>query len=169
MPTVAGQIVITELMHDVPGNDDNSEWYEVYNPSSTVTYNLMGCQASDKNTPVTITVPFVMPPGSYRTLGIVQDVGFTPDFVYGALIKFDSNAADSARILCNGLEIDVFPYSDTDAVDTASVGKTFSLDPRHLSASENESRANWCFGSTPYMMGANTFYGTPGAPNPQCP
>src|SRR5262245_42979569 len=96
MPTVAGQIVITELLHDVPGGDDNSEWFEVYNPSSTVTYNLIGCSASDKNSPVPITVPFVMPPGSYKTLGIVVDVGFTPDFVYGGGIKFDSNAADSA-------------------------------------------------------------------------
>jgi hypothetical protein len=99
----------------------------------------------------------------------VADVGFTPDFVYGSLIKFDSNAADAARILCNGLEIDVFPYSDTDAVDPLSVGKTFSLDPAHLTSSSNEVRANWCFGSTPYTMGANTFYGTPGAPNPPCP
>jgi hypothetical protein len=99
----------------------------------------------------------------------VANVGFTPDFVYGPGIKFDSDFADSARILCNGVEIDVFGYSDTDAIDPGAVGRTFSLDPRHLTAAENEVRANWCFATTPYMMGANTFFGTPGAPNPQCP
>jgi hypothetical protein len=169
MPTVAGQIVISELLHDVPGSDDNSEWYEIYNPSTTVTYNLMGCQASDRNSPVPITTPLVVPPGAFRTLGIVADVGFMPDFVYGAGIKFDSNAPDSARILCNGIEIDVFAYDMSDATDITNSGHTFSVDPRHYTSTENDLRANWCLGTTPYMMGTNTFYGTPGAPNPQCP
>jgi hypothetical protein len=92
-----------------------------------------------------------------------------PDFVYGSGIKFDSNASDSAKIICNGIDIDVFTYSDQDATDANSIGKTFSLDPRHYTAADNDVRANWCFGTAPYMMGANTFFGTPGATNPQCP
>jgi hypothetical protein len=169
MPTVAGQIVITELLHDVPGGDDNSEWFEIYNPSPTVTYNLMGCDVGDVNTYVPVTQPLVMPPGAFRTLGIVDDVGFKVDFVYGSSIKFDSQGADSARIRCGGVLIDEFAYTATDAVDANSVSHTFSVDPDHYSSVDNDVRANWCLGTTAYMMGALTLYGTPGAANPQCP
>lgn len=169
MPTIAGQVVITELLHDVPGGDDNSEWFEIYNPSTTVTYNLMGCDVGDFNSYVPVNQPLVLPPGAFRTLGIVQDVGFQVDFVYGPNIKFDSQDHDSARVRCNGTLIDEFAYSMADSTDPNSVSHTFSVDPDHYSAVDNDVRANWCLGATPYMMGALTLYGTPGAANPQCP
>jgi hypothetical protein len=169
MPTAAGQIVITELLHDVPGGDDNSEWFEIYNPSTTVTYNLMGCEVGDFNTYVPVTQPLVLPPGAFRTLGIVEDVGFKVDFVYGSTVKFDSQDHDSARVRCTGVLIDEFAYTMPDATDPNSVSHTYSVDPDHYSAVDNDLRANWCLGTTPYMMGALTLYGTPGAANPQCP
>jgi hypothetical protein len=168
MPTVAGQIVITELLHDVPGNDDNSEWFEIYNPSTTVTYNLMSCDVGDVNTYVPITLPLVIPPGAFRTLGIVEDVGFKVDYAYGPSIKFDSQGADSARIRCGAVLIDEFAYSVTDSTDPNAVGKTFSVDPRHYSAVDNDVRANWCLATATYMAGTAMYYGTPGAANPQC-
>jgi hypothetical protein len=169
MPTVAGQIVITELMHDVPGNDDNSEWFEIHNPSTTVTFNLMGCDVGDFNTFVPITTSLVVPPGAFRTLGIAADVGFPPYFVYGTAIKFDSQGADSARIRCGTVLIDEFAYNSTDATDANSVSHTYSVDPRHYTAADNDIRANWCLATTPYMMGSLMLFGTPGATNPQCP
>ena len=48
----AGQIVITELMHNTTTiSDDAGEWIEVYNPSPTVTYDLFGCDVSDTSPP----------------------------------------------------------------------------------------------------------------------
>jgi hypothetical protein len=48
-------------------------------------------------------------------------------------------------------------------------GRSFSVDPDHYSAVDNDLRSNWCLGSTLYMMGTSANYGTPGAANPQCP
>jgi hypothetical protein len=70
MPSAAGQIVITELMHNsATVADDYGEWFEVFNPSTTVTFDLMGCQVLDSSTtgPV-ITTSFVLPPGTFKTL-----------------------------------------------------------------------------------------------------
>ena len=50
MPSAPGQIVISELMHNTATvADDFGEWFEVYNPSTTVTYDLMGCQVLDSS------------------------------------------------------------------------------------------------------------------------
>ena len=58
----------------------------------------------------------------------------------------------------------------TAATDPASAGKSFQLDPGHLTATDNDVRANWCYGSTVYVMvGIVSDVGTPGAPNVQCP
>ena len=48
-PFAAGQLVITEIMadsNDVP--DESGEWFELYNPSTTDTYDLFGCVLGDK-------------------------------------------------------------------------------------------------------------------------
>ena len=50
-PTVAGQIVD----HRADARRERAattlgEWFEVYNPSTTVTYDLMGCDVGDLNT-----------------------------------------------------------------------------------------------------------------------
>jgi hypothetical protein len=168
MPTVAGQIVITELMHDVTGVEDQGEWFEVYNPSTTVTYDLMNCVIADvSGLTVSITTPFVMPPGSFKTLAISSSPGFTPDFVYGTTIKFDNDNADQASIRCGSVDIDTFAYAMVDA--QMGTAHSFSLDPDHYSAADNDVRANWCLGVTAYVFGTSTDYGTPGAANPQCP
>ena len=83
-PTVAGQIVITELMHDSTSiSDDNGEWFEVFNPSTTVTYDLVGCEVRDLSPGKIIESNLVLPPLSYKTLAVSSTPGFTPDYVYG--------------------------------------------------------------------------------------
>ena len=44
--------------------------------------------------------------------------------------------------------IDDFAYTITDAIDAESVGHTFSVDPDHYTAIDNDVRANWCLGTT---------------------
>jgi hypothetical protein len=98
-------------------------------------------------------------------------IAFTPDFVYGASVKFDNDAGERAAISCNGTLIDDFVYPT--AVANGG-GRAFSLDPRHFNANDNDlSMSFWCLarntmaGDAYEQTGPN--FGTPGATNPQCP
>ncbi|MES1207611.1 MAG: lamin tail domain-containing protein, partial [Pseudomonadota bacterium] len=171
IPTVPGQLVISEIMVDTRATpDDLGEWFEIYNPSTTATYNLMGCAISDLGNGNTHTIgaSLIVAPGAYVTLARTSDVtsmGFAPTYSYGMTLKFNNDAADSVRITCNSVTIDVvdFPLS-------AAGGQSRSLDPRHLSATDNDVQANWCLGISLYHATATgSDQGTPGAGNhPQC-
>ena len=171
-PTVAGQLVITEVMHNPVAIDDTlGEWFEVYNPSATVTYDLRTCQIDDiaPGGFATITSQVLVPPGAYVALAISTAPGFTPAFAYGT-VRFDNDLAEEVNIACGGVLIDRFPYDTVAATDPAGAGKSFQLDPDHLTATDNDVRANWCYGSTVYVtVGIVSDVGTPGAPNVQCP
>jgi hypothetical protein len=172
--------VITEVQHNSVGiGNDLGEWFEVYNPSPTVTYDLRNCQVDDVmppltmtgSAPVTITASVIVPPGAYRTLAISNTPGFVPTYAYGS-VRFDNDAAEQVNLICGGTLIDRFPYGDLDATDAAGTGRTFSLDPDFLTAAGNDTRANWCYAADAdpyYVVGAFTNYGTPGAPNRHCP
>ena len=171
-PTVAGQIVVTELMHDTDVvGDDFGEWFEIYNPDAAVTYDLYGCQIRDLANAHTIVAHLTVPPHAFRTLAIfATGGGFVPDYTYSG-IKFDNNAADEVNIYCGSTLIDKFAYS----ASLASVsGHAFSLDPTHYSAVDNDNPANYCLAEVVYNMavsGSNVIrdYGTPGMTNPPCP
>ena len=179
MPSAAGQIVITELMNNSATiADDYGEWFEVYNPSTTVTYDLMGCQVLDSSlTGPAIATSLVLPPMTFKTLAVSATPGgpggtaFTPDYVYTVAVKFDNDAGERAAIACNGTLIDDFVYPGAVA---GTGGRAFSLDPRHYNANDNDvSMTYWCLarntmaGDAYEPMGPN--FGTPGQPNPQCP
>jgi hypothetical protein len=180
MPTAAGQIVITELMHDsTVVSDDSGEWFEVYNPSTTVTYDLLGCEVRDLTPGTIINTNLVLPPQSFKTLAVSPTPGFTPDFVYTPpgnppmpVVKFDNQAGDQAEIRCANVTIDVFSYPTSVA---GISGRSFSVDPDHYNAADNDIMANWCAANnaTPAdaynTNGAVSDYGTPGRANSQCP
>jgi hypothetical protein len=178
MPSVAGQVVITELMHNTTTiNDDLGEWIEIYNPSTTVTYDLLGCEVSDTSPPGNvIDKNVVLPPMAFRTLAVSATPGFTPDYVYTPpslpmpIVKFDNQGGDGARIYCGGIIIDEFTYPSAVA---ATAGHSFSVDPDHYNSVDNDLMANWCnardtmAGDAYETSGPN--YGTPGRANTQCP
>jgi len=177
-PTVAGQIVITELQHNSATiSDDLGEWFEVYNPSTTVTYDLIGCEVTDADlSGPAISTNLVLAPMTYKVLAVSATPGFTPDYVYtppntAPPVKFNNSAGDRAAIYCGGVLIDEFPY--TTAVSGVE-GHSFSLDPRHLNSMDNDvTMTYWCnardtvLGDAYDSSGPN--YGTPGRANPQCP
>jgi hypothetical protein len=171
-PTAAGQIVVTELMHDTNVvSDDFGEWFEIYNPDVGVTYDLFGCQIRDTANAHTIAAHLLVPSHAFRTLAIfATGGGFVPDYTYTG-IKFDNDAADSVSIYCGGKLIDKFAYSTAQA--TTGGGHSFSVDPAHYNSVDNDNPANFCLGTTVYntaVSGSNvvTDYGTPGATNPSC-
>ena len=176
-PSVAGQIVITELMHNTTTiSDDTGEWIEVYNPSATVTYDLLGCEVSDTSPPGdVIDANLVLPPMTFKTMAVSAAPGFTPDYVYtpvgvAPVVKFDNQGGDGAQLRCGGVLIDEFTYPSTVAPNASH---SFSVDPDHYNTIDNDSMANWCNardtmpGDAYETSGPN--YGTPGRANTQCP
>jgi hypothetical protein len=67
---------------------------------------------------------------------------------------------DALSLTCGGVLIDRVSY-----VNPMS-GRSFSLDPGHLTASENDVVANWCLGVGVYR---GSDQGSPGTTNPPCP
>jgi hypothetical protein len=178
-PSLAGQIVITELMHNTTTiSDDLGEWFEIYNPSTTVTYDLLGCELNDMSSPGNgkiVDANLVVPPLTFKTLAVSGSAGFTADYVYTPLgaapiVKFDNQGGDAARIYCGGTLIDEFAYP---AIVAPNAGRTFSLDPRHYNATDNDNMAFWCEAATATTNDAyetsGPNYGTPGKTNTQCP
>lgn len=174
-PTVLGQLLISELMYDsLAVTDDYGEWFEIFNPSPDVTYNLLGCGVSD-HSPGHMQVigkPVLVPPGSYRTFALYtaggpsDSPGFIPDYFYSG-VKFDNDLPDSATLTCGGIVIDQFQYTPP---APPQPGRSLSVDPAHLNPSDHNQPANYCRGQTAFhTTPAGTDYGTPGLPNPTCP
>jgi hypothetical protein len=174
LPTAAGQLVISEMMIDTDAvTDDDAEWFEIYNPSPTVTYDLNGCTLGSLGITKAIMQPVIIPPGGYATFGRNQDpspsmLGFLPTYSYGATLKF-SNSAGQAQVICGAdgtTLIDSVTYTAAEVVK----GRSHSLDPRYLSATANDNPANWCPCTTVYRtyLSVND-YGTPNAANHICP
>jgi hypothetical protein len=170
-PTVAGQIVVTELMHDTDVvSDDFGEWFEIYNPDPAATYDLFGCQIRDSANAHTIDAHLLAPPHAFRTLAIfTTGGGFIPDYTYSG-IKFDNDNADSVSIYCGSTLIDKFAYS---AAQATMGGHSFSVDPAHYNSVDNDDPANFCLATTIYNSATSgttvvNDYGTPGVTNPPC-
>jgi hypothetical protein len=174
-PSLAGQILVSEMLFDAAAiSDDFGEWFEVFNPSADVTYNLFGCGILDDGGNMHLINRVVLvPPGSFRTFALsapgglpTTDPGFTPDYVYAG-IKFGNDHPDAVIIRCGGALIDRFDYVAPTAGQT---GHSQSVDPIHLKPGENNVAGNYCKSEVAYhSYGGGTDYGTPGLQNPPCP
>ncbi len=182
MPFAAGQLIITEIMadsNDVP--DESGEWFELYNPSTTVTYDLFGCDLSDSGNHDTVANHVLVPPMSYVTMARFGTTagGFPPSYNYHTTLKTDgsgmidpnadvkfSNNGDSVHVAC-GLAmidgVDFHTWLGTNAM--VPNGRSYSLDPAHYSDTENNIEGNWCVGTNVYH---NSDRGTPNQANQPC-
>jgi hypothetical protein len=112
---------------------------------------------------------------TFKTLAVSPSPGFTPDYVYTPTgvtptVKFSNSAGDGVVVACNGVDIDQFVYP----TGLAPIeGHSFSVDPDHYTAIDNDIMANWCnardtmAGDAYEVSGPN--FGTPGRANTQCP
>ncbi len=160
-PTVAGQLVITELMaNPMLLADTVGEWLELYNPSATATYDLAGCVLSDIGTDAhTIGASLTIGPRAYVTLARTATPGFTPTYVYSTFNI--ANTADEAVLTCGGVVIDQVLW-DTALGWTIPDGASIQLSPSSLDAVSNDAPTSWCPATTAFGSGDR---GTPGAPN----
>lgn len=171
----AGDLVITEIMaaSDVV-IDDCGEWFEVTNPSATVTYALDGCFLHDPGNVAIVTGAVLLAPGEILSLARYNaafcepmgftGTGFTPDYSYGPTLKF-SNDGDEVWITCDGTEVDRVNFTTW----PISNGASFNLDPDSIDATSNDDMSSWCFGTSVYNSGAGEVdRGTPGRANTDC-
>lgn len=157
-PNAAGQIVITEVMHDPAGGGAAGEWIELHNPG-TSPLALTGCTLSDATSaPYTLTA-LTIAGGGRVTLSSGADPGFPESQSYGGALALD--ATDSVVLRCGGTLVDRVDW--TAAFQSAS-GRSLSLDPQHHAAALNDDAVAWCTATSSYGPGR----GTPGAPNDDC-
>lgn len=171
VPSAAGDLVITEIMKNpVALSDTAGEWFEVYNPSASVIYELSGCTVRDDGSnSFSVGSSVTIRPGTYVTFAASAAPGFTPDYVWSSTAL--GNGDDEVELVCGGTVIDRVAYTDAAFPDT--VGASMQLNPTLLSGAphtSNDTGASWCDGSATYnTVGASVDYGTPGAVNSACP
>jgi hypothetical protein len=171
-PDAAGQLVISEILIDPDRTpEEPHEWFEVYNPSPDVTYDLMGMNVQDDSGDAfDIDVSLLIPPGEYAVFGENGDTaangGVVVDFDYPDNM-FDLGNSNDEVVIIN-------PLNDV-VIDRVAYGLSWdqesfalSLDPDSLDAVDNDSQTSWCNATTPFGDELPQDYGTPGTANPDC-
>jgi hypothetical protein len=158
-PRARGDLVISEIMANpaaVP--DEQGEWFELYNPSST-DFDLRGCELLDGSATVrSIESALPLRAGDRVAIARSEYAGFRPDLVLSFSL---GNSADSIAVRCGNTEIDRVAYDSSFPLDS---GASMALDPTAQSANANDAASAWCLSRTPL----GTDYGTPGSANPVC-
>jgi hypothetical protein len=155
-PTVAGEILLSELMADpVTINDAIGEWIEVRNASATE-FNLRDCVFSDAASGnFVVNVDLIIGAGEYRTFSRGATPGFTPDFSYNnSGLTLDEIGGDTVTLTCNGVMIDSRTYPPNPVAGSSS-------------ALSDDGNGKWCVDLTNFYYFSNS--GTPGATNIVCP
>lgn len=173
-PSLAGDLVITELMKNPapPIDDSMGEYFELYNPSDSVTYNLKGCIIGSLNdTGHIISEDVLIEPREYLALAASSSPGFVPGYVYNRNnVQFGNGTSDSVNLNCvtsAGLTlIDEVAYGSGWPDPN---GASLSLSPDAISHTANDVGANWCAAPTTTLLLSPENLGTPGALNDACP
>ena len=164
-----GDLVITEIMNNADGNDDDKEWFEVYNTTGAA-IDMDGFTISDLGSDShvisgTVTVPAL----GYAVLGqnasTAANGGVTVDYAYGFDITLGNGDDELVLTSPGGTVVDEVVYDDGLGWPDAS-GAAKSLDAAILDNVGNDAVANWCDATVAY---SSTDFGTPGAANPACP
>lgn len=159
-----GDIIITEVMPDpLKVSDAAGEWFEVYNTTNhDIKINAWHItDMKTKNVVINNVNPLIIKPNGYFLFALNADVnangGLTPDFVYNFTLV--NSAGKLAIIDSAGTFVDSVKYT------TTNTGKSWSLDPTHYNATENDNPTNWCASTLNYGLGD---FGTPKEKNSNC-
>lgn len=141
-------LVISEIFFNPPGNDEDTEYVELLNISSSVILDLTGLSFTDG-------IEFTFPPGATlapeaRVLLVRDPTAFEAAFGQGHPIggtytgKFDNGGEALALTRADGTQVQAFTYNDKQPWPTAADGDGFSLvllDP--FSAPDHALPVNW--------------------------
>ena len=172
-PDAMGQLVFTEIMYDTQGalSESDAEWFELYNPTDGA-FDLDGCRLEDSANELALG-RIIIGPGAYALFARSDDPAENGGLEPNAQFDFGlNNGGDTLVLRCNGLIIDGVSYDDGQTFPRESA-RALSLHAGTLTAAENDFGANWCLAQEIYFVDPQTpgssHYGTPGAPNPDCP
>ena len=175
-----GDLVISEIMAN-PSilSDAQGEWFEVYNSSGS-DIDLEGLLILDDGSDSDqIDLSVVVPAGGFAVLGKTGSATRSPDFDYSG-ITLSQSGTDELVIKTwgttgsDGTEIDRVDY-DTSGGWTITAGESMALLSTAMTASDNDSAANWAAASCYYSIdnsgtGLDVDMGTPGGANDlDCP
>lgn len=168
------QVIISEIMYNIPGATEDVEFIELYNPSgfNTVTLNDYSfTQGVTYTFPTTASGTITIAPNDYFVIA-ADSAAFNSTFGYDADAIWTSgglsNAGEDITIIDgNGAMVDSVDYDDAAPWPTAADGQGRSLQLCALSSPDRNLGINW--GTTNTAAGANTtgdsIYATPGMPN----
>lgn len=165
-----GQLVITEIMPDPAGADDDSfEWFEIYNPTDQpISLAGLGLESTkiDGSSPKGHLIKdetLMIEPGAYLVFGkAAQDTKPAHvDYGYAADLGSMSNSEGKIRVVCGKLVVD-------DALfEKPKDGYSRSFGGKPPDAISNDDLTGWCLASGDAYAGKD--FGTPGTENPDCP
>ena len=165
---LAGDLVITEFMADVPGTDTGKEWIEIYN-STKKEVDLKGltlvAAKPDGSREKTHTIAEgKIKPANYFVLGdsVEKPLPSHIDYSYGDGLGALGNESGLIAIRCGTVKIDEVKYT-TPAKSGASRLLSGSI-PVPDSA-VNDLEENFCDATIEYAPG---LFGSPGTPNEAC-
>ena len=169
-PASPGDLIVTEIFADAPGNDAGTEWFEVLNMTA-LDIDLLDWVMSDLGgSSHTISASVIVPAGGYSVLGqnasTSSNGGVDVDYDYPNGWDLQNNTDEIVLTSPSGTVIDQVAYDGGPSFPDPT-GASMSLDPGSLSAADNDDGANWCEGLAAF--GSEGWLGTPGAPNLACP
>lgn len=178
-PTEAGQLVITEIQKDPVTSEPAGEWFEIYNPSDSQNYDLMGLQVFDAQSMFNINSSLVIGPGCHLVLASSGDAdangGVSPvHYDYVDTWSLGNSGDEKVEIYNSVAEviIDVVEFSPAAPWPDDDMGAAMSLGPgvgdMNLTAIANDDGNNWCDAAAEDSYGTGG-QGTPGRANPLCP
>lgn len=164
-----GSLVITEIFYDdgVVGTDDGLEWIEVFNPSATTTFQLLGCELDDvvgDSDPLPIIDSVRVEPRARIVFGGPQSET-TSAFEWGPSLD---ESGDQVTLRCEeGVVVDTVDFGVAGFV--RATRRSLQLDPSVTSAAGNDVGGAWCVSPDSATYGGRGFRGTPGTANAACP
>jgi hypothetical protein len=167
---VAGDLVLSEVMANPAGDDDGSEWFEIYNASTTaldlagVSLVLSKTDGSDEK--LHTMTELVVEPGDYVVVGDVL-TELKPawvDYGYGNDLGSMVNGGGLLAVQCDGDAIDELAYPEADSAGGVSTILDGNIAPDALA---NDDAARLC-ASTSGFAEASNLIGSPGEANDAC-
>jgi hypothetical protein len=152
-PTMAKQILISELMIDPALPANLGEWFEIQNPGINQ-LNLQDCVFEDDGGGnFSIGFELIIDPGEYKTFATSASHTFFPDVLYDRIAMTLNSPADTLYLSCNGIAIDSRNYTFTNRSQSSVLS--------------DNGNGMWCNELTKKYNGTDA--GTPGAANRNCP
>lgn len=168
----ASSLIINEmLIHPKAVGDAVGEWIEILNTTaSPIPLTGLYLSTTDGFSHAVFACGLFVPPGGVVTLcrdaETAKNGGVTCDYEYGDEIKL-ANASGGLALhnaIATGSTLqDAIAW---DATQLPVDGKSWSLDPGHANATDNDNVDFWCNGVSAFGSGD---FGTPGQVNADCP